>query len=163
MRPKTPKELTAKEALLKMASYCAYQERCHSEVRQKLMDLGIRGAEVQEIIDWLEDEKFLNELRFAKAFAGGKFRLKNWGKIKISQALMQKKVKDEYIHIGLEEIDAEDYFQTLHKLLSTKNGQLKEELEPFKRKQKLFNYAVSKGYEPDVIWAVIKELEIVSL
>jgi regulatory protein len=161
MKRKTPKELTTKEALVKMASYCAYQERCHSEVHQKLMDLGVRGLEVQEIIDWLEDEKFLNELRFAKAFAGGKFRLKSWGKIKISQALMQKKVKDEYIHIGLEEIDSEDYFQTLHKLLSAKNRQLNEELEPFKRKQKLFNYAVSKGYEPDVIWAVIKELDLV--
>ncbi|MFT5619412.1 MAG: regulatory protein, partial [Arenicella sp.] len=110
--------------------------------------------------DWLEEEKFLNELRFAKAFAGGKFRVKSWGKIKISQALMQKKVKDEYIHIGLEEIDAEDYFQTLHRLMLTKNGQLGEELEPFKRKQKLFAYAASKGYEPDVIWAVIKELDV---
>ena len=141
-----------------MASYCAYQDRCYSEARQKLMDLGVRGTDIEEVIDWLEDEKFLNELRFAKIFAGSKFRLKKWGKIKISQALMQKRVRDEYIHQGLAEIEEEDYLHTLQHLLYKKLQEQPEDLELTKLKQKLFAYASSKGYEPDLIWQTMKEI-----
>ncbi|MGB0522035.1 MAG: regulatory protein RecX [Flammeovirgaceae bacterium] len=154
-----PKEtgFTKKEAYLKLASYCAYQERCESEVRTKLLAIGIRGYEIQELVDLLKEENFLNEGRFAKQFATGKFRVKKWGKMKISQALMQKGVADNYIHEGLEEIDEQEYLDTLYQLLVKKWDSL-QEVDLYKKKGKAFNYAVSKGFEPHVIWEVINEL-----
>ena len=148
-----------KDIFLKMASYCAYQERCISEVKTKLVALGVRGYEVDEYIALLEEENYLSEERFATLFAGSKFRLKKWGKMKISQALMQKGVSDIHIHTALEEIEEQDYVDTLHSLLRKKWNTLPDSLELFKKKGKVFNYGVSKGYEPNYIWQIIGELE----
>ena len=160
MASKKDEPLTQKEAFLKAASYCAYQERCESEVHQKLLDLGLRGNELEEVLVWLREEKFLNEKRFAVHFAGGKFRVKQWGKMKIAQALMQKRVPDRLIHEALEDIDWDEYQDTLFKLLEKKRNSLGLEDEPFKLKKKLLNYASSKGYEPDVIWTIIREMDL---
>lgn len=151
--------LTTKEAFLKAASYCAYQERCESEVKTKLMALGIRGYDIQEIIDLLKSENFLNEQRFAQQYASGKFRVKKWGKMKISQALMQKGVADDCIHQGLSEINEREYRDTLHSLLRKKWASLSLN-DLYKKKSKVVNYGLSKGFEPNVIWEIIREIEL---
>lgn len=151
--------LTSKEIFLKAASYCAYQERCESEVRKKLLDLGARGYDIEELIELLKEENFLDEIRYAETFVRGKFRLKKWGRMKISQALMQKGVEDNFIHDALAGIDEQEYLDTLYRLLQKKWISVKDE-DTFKKKGKVFNYGVSKGFEPNYIWQVIRELEL---
>lgn len=114
------KYLTKEQALQKLKHYCGYQERCHSEVRQKLWDLGVRSAEHDEIISALIEEDYLNEERFAKQFAGGKFRMNDWGRKKIYYGLKEKGISDYLIKKGLKEIDDEVYNKTLHELTEKK-------------------------------------------
>src|SRR5690606_33190020 len=97
---------TFEQALQKIKQYCAYQERCHSEVRDKLYSFGLRQSEVEEMITLLIVENYLNEERFAIHFAGGKFRMKQWGKHKIKQALKLRKVSDYCINKALKDIDS---------------------------------------------------------
>jgi len=155
---KTDIELTFKEACLKLASYCAYQERCEWEVVQKLNDLAVSEEDKEKVIAYLQKEKYLNEARFAEYFAGGKFRLKGWGKMKIAQALAQKRVAKHLVYQGLASIDDNDYREKLYSLLQRKK-ELLPELEEFKQKQKLFAFASSKGFEPHLIWETIKDLD----
>src|SRR5438270_12651451 len=105
------KHLTREQALQKLKQYCAYQERSHSEVQQKLWDLGVYRSEHDEIISTLIEEDYLNEERFAKQFAGGKFRLKEWGRKKIYYALREKKVSDYNIKKAMKEIDQDVYMK----------------------------------------------------
>lgn len=143
------------EALNKLQAYCVYQERCHKEVRQKLRDLGIWGEEVDEIISELITDNFLNELRYAKAFAGGKFRVKQWGRKRIVQALKFNQVSAYSIKKALQsELPAEEYEQTLCQVLEKKN-QLLKEANPYKRRQKLAKYAQDKGFENFLIWEIL--------
>jgi regulatory protein len=151
------KKLTTQEARQKINRYCAYQERCHQEVRHKLYDFGLFRDEVDQIITELITENFLNEERFAKAFAGGKFRLKNWGRIKIVNALEAKGVTKNCIKSGLKEIDENDYRDTLYKILNTKSGLIAND-NIYVKRDKLAHYAISKGYEPDLVWQVLKQI-----
>jgi regulatory protein len=143
------------EALSKLQAYCAYQERCHKEVRQKLRDLGIWGDEVDEIISELITANFLNELRYAKAFAGGKFRVKKWGKKRIVQALKFNQVSAYSIKKALQsELPDEEYELSLRQVLEKKN-RLLHESNPYKRRQKLVKFATDKGYESHLVWQII--------
>ncbi len=142
-------------ALKKAASFCAYQERTQQEVRQRLRDWGVWGDEAEEIIARLIEDGFLNEERFARAFAGGKFRVKSWGRVKIEQELRQRGLSGHTLKAGLSEINADDYRQTLQELLDKKAASLADE-EPFARRQKLARYAIGKGYEADLVWNVLK-------
>lgn len=143
------------EALNKLQAYCAYQERCHKEVRQKLRDLGIWGEEVDEIISELITDNFLNELRYAKAFAGGKFRVKQWGRKRIVQALKFNQVSAYSIKKALQtELPDGEYAQTLRYVLE-KRDRLLRESNPYKRRQKLAQYAVDKGFESHLVWDII--------
>lgn len=144
------KKLDKKSAHLKLQHFCAYQERSQQEVRDKLYSYGLHSAEVEDVICDLIAENFINEERFAFAFALGKFRIKHWGRIKIKQALKFKRVGDNLIKKALNQIDADEYFDTLSSLLSKKEATLKEK-DDFKRKQKLILFALSKGYEKDII------------
>ena len=108
-KPSTP----TSPILLKAASYCAYQERCHNEVRNKLADWGVYGLEADQVILQLIELNYLNEERFAVAFAGGKFRVKQWGRLKIKRELKVRGVSDYCIQMAFKEIDADDYFETL--------------------------------------------------
>ncbi len=117
---KGSKILNPAEARKKIYHYCAYQERSHQEVKSKLYDLGVRPNDVEEIITHLIVEGYLNEERFAKAFAGGKFRLKNWGRIKIVQRLEAKGLTPNCINAGLKEIDETAYMETLEELIRKK-------------------------------------------
>jgi regulatory protein len=148
------KYLTKEQALQKLRQYCGYQERSHYEVKQKLWDLGVRRAEHDEIISTLIEENYLNEERFAVQFAGGKFRMKNWGRKKIYYALKEKKVSDYSIRKAMKEINEEDYLKTLNSLAEKKYESLKGE-QYLVRRKKTMDYLLQKGYEPELITAAV--------
>lgn len=141
-----------------MQSFCAYQERCHSEVKSKLLDMGVYGENLEMIIAALIEDNFLNEERFAKAFAHGKANIKKWGKIRIKQELKLRKISDYCIKKALAEILDDDYNAYLMEVLN-KKAQLIHETDAYKRQQKLFQYALSKGYESELIQKAIIALD----
>jgi len=151
------KILTKEQALQKLRQYCAYQERSHSEVQQKLYELGIRKQDHDEILSTLIEEDYLNEERFAKAFAGGKFRMKDWGRKKIFYALKEKRVSEYSIKQAMKEIDEEDYWKNLKELVEEKYGTLKDE-QHLVRKKKTNDYMLQKGYEFDLVTKAVNEL-----
>jgi regulatory protein len=147
----------AREAREKIQQYCAYQERCHQEVRNKLYEYGLHRNDVDEILSELITDGFLNEERFAKAFAGGKFRMKKWGRIKITNALQMKGVSSNCILLALKEIDESSYCSTLRELLAVKS-QLLEPDNDYIVRDRLSRYAIRKGYEPEMVWQQINDL-----
>jgi regulatory protein len=151
------KYLTKEEAQQKLKQYCAYQERSHAEVVQKLWDLGIRKAEHDEIVSALIQEDYLNEERFAIQYAGGKFRMKDWGRKKIYYGLKEKQVSTYCITKALKTIDEDDYRKTLHSLAEKKYASLKGE-QYLVRKKKTMDYLLQKGYEPELVTGVLKAL-----
>jgi regulatory protein len=151
------KILTKEQALQKGKHYCTYQERSHYEVQQKLYDLGIRRQDQDEIIATLIEEDYLNEERFAKMFAGGKFRMKDWGRKKIYYALKEKKVSEYSIKQAMKEIDEEEYLKNLKELTAEKYESLKDE-QYLVRKKKTIDYMIQKGYEFDLVTKTINDL-----
>jgi regulatory protein len=149
---------TAEQAVPKIKQYCAYQERCHAEVRDKLYSFGLRKTEVEEIISELITENYLNEERFAIHFAGGKFKMKQWGKIKIKQALKAKQVSDYCIRKALKEIDSKEYQKTFQKLAEQKLKTLKSERNIFIKKRKMQDFLLQKGFEMEMIREAINRL-----
>ncbi|RBL93744.1 regulatory protein RecX [Chitinophaga flava] len=137
--------------------YCAYQERCHQEVKYKCLELGLRGDEVEEAIAMLIAENFLNEERFAKAFAGGKFRIKQWGRNKIKAELKQKQVSDYCIRKGLAEIDEEDYYAALLKLADKKYQSLNRETA-MKQRYKTMQHLLQRGFESSLINEALEQI-----
>jgi regulatory protein len=152
------KTLTIEQALQKLRHYCGYQERCHSEVREKLYSLGIRKKDHDEIIATLIEEGYLNEERFAIAYAGGKFRMKQWGRVKIAYALRQKQVSDYSIKKALKQIDEKDYRAALTTLAKEKYESLKDE-QWLVRKKKVLDYLMQHGYEADLATQAIDQLK----
>lgn len=150
------KKLSPKEALVKIQSYCAYQERSHKEVKNKLYEFGLYSSEVDELISTLIVDGFLNEERFAKAFAGGKFRIKKWGRLKIKQELEMLGLTKRNIATGLKEIDSSDYSKTLKSLIKKKASQTMES-NPFKKKNLVARFVIGKGYEAEMVWEMVKE------
>ena len=110
-----------KEALIKAANFCAYQERTHKEVRKRLAELDVMGDESEAIIAWLIENNYLNEERFARIFAGSKFRQKKWGRVKIRQELKMRGVSDYCLKAGMSEIDGDDYMVTLQEIIEKKS------------------------------------------
>lgn len=151
------KLLTKEQALQKLRQYCAYQERSHSEVQQKLWDMGVKRAEHDEVIAALIEDDYLNEERFAVQFAGGKFRMKGWGRKKIYYALKEKKVSDYCIKKAMNAIDEEAYEKTLNYLAEKKYESLKGE-QYLVRRKKTVDYLLQKGYEPELINKVLTSL-----
>ena len=147
--------LDKKTAHKKAESYCAYQERSQQEVRDKLYSFGLHSAEVEQLISELIQDNFLNEERFAYAYALGKFRIKHWGRFKIKQGLKLKRVGDNLIKKALAKIDSEEYDKTLTSLLEKKAALLKDKDE-YSRKHKLVQYAMSRGFERDLIFDSLK-------
>lgn len=155
---KSQKKLTPLVALEKMRNWCAYQERAQQETRNKLWEYGLASDEIEQIISQLIQENYLNEERFAVAFAGGKFRIKKWGKNKIKQELKMRKVSDYCIQKALNQINGNDYFVTLEKIIVKKNQEIKES-NKIKKQYKIIKYLMSRGFEQDVIMDAIKNLE----
>ena len=151
------KYLTKEEALQKLKQYCAYQERSHYEVVQKLWDLGIRKSDHDEILSALIEEDYLNEERFAIQYAGGRFRIKDWGRKKIYYGLKEKQVSAYCINKALKTIDEEAYQKTLRQLAEKKYASLKGE-QHLVRKKKTTDYLLQKGYEPELVSQALKDL-----
>ncbi|MBK6837146.1 MAG: RecX family transcriptional regulator [Bacteroidetes bacterium] len=146
------------KAYPKALKYCAYQERSQQEVRDKLYSWGLHRNEVENIIVDLISEGYLKEERFAIAFAGGKFRMKKWGKIKIKLALKAKKVSDPLIRKALAEISENDYIKTLREVLNKRKKIVKEK-NPIKRKYSIASYAIQRGFEPELVWEILRSEE----
>jgi regulatory protein len=151
------KSLTVEQAKQKALRYCAYQERSHQEVKNKLYELGLNSSDADELLTYLITEGFLNEERYAKLFAGGKFRIKHWGRIKITHALESKGLSKNCIRIGLKEIEEDDYLQTLEKLVTERASGLEGE-STFIARDKISKTLIQKGYEPELVWKVLKKL-----
>ncbi len=151
---KKPKVYTQKQALIKAESYCAYQERCQQEVRDKLYSWGLHEVQVENVIAELIASNFINEERFAKAYAGGKFRIKKWGRVKISIELKRRKISAYCIKKGLAEIEEEEYIKTLQKVAEVKIKATKER-DSKKKKYKVMNYLLSRGFENDLVVEVV--------
>lgn len=157
MEEKRKISLTKSQALLRLMKYCAYQDRCHSEVRTKLIELGVYGDDLEEIIAELISENFLNEERFARSYARGKFRIKKWGRIRIKRELRKRKISPYCIKKAMEELEDYNYDEKLEEVLEKKNRLLKEP-NLWKRRAKLAEHAITKGFETALVWETIKRL-----
>jgi len=143
-------KFTPQQALQKIKTYCAYQERSHQEVKEKLYSFGLYKNDVENILGELIAENYLNEERFATLFAGGKFRMKQWGRIKIANELKQRNVSAYNIRIAMQEINDEAYKNTLQKLALAKWNSLKNE-QYINREVKTTRYLLQKGFEAVLI------------
>jgi regulatory protein len=151
------KKYSVNEAIKKAEHYCVYQDRCHQEMRSKLLEWGIYGLELENILTHLINHDFLNEERFARSYARGKFRIKHWGKIKIKQHLKSKQVSEYCIKKGLTEIDEEDYQKTIEQLIQKKMLELNiRKLKPSYKNQ-IIKYLMGKGFEYDMIEIKLNE------
>jgi len=148
-------QLSLEQALQKARHYCAYQERCHAEVKEKLYSFGLRKNDVEDALSRLIEDNYLNEERFAVQFAGGRFRMKHWGRVKIRYELKQKQVGDYCIKKALASISEDDYDRTLADLAESKWDSLSKETDTFIRRQKVQAFLIQRGYEPDKVQAVI--------
>ena len=155
---KSQKSYTVQEATKFLEHFCAYQERCHKEVEKKLRELNMIQEAKDHIILHLMNHGFLNEERFSKAFARGKFSIKKWGKIKITNELKFKDISAYNIKTALKEIDSVEYYQTLLSLAEKKLPLIKEN-NSYKKNTKLTNYLASKGFEFELIFKVINEIK----
>jgi len=151
--------MTPQQAKSKAEAYCAYQERSQQEVRDKLYSLGLHKTDVEAIIADLIAEDFLNEERFALAYTSGKFRMKGWGRHKIKQGLQQKSVSPPLIRIALASLDEREYRAKLHDLLQTK-ARGERENHPYKRKHKLMQYALGRGFESEIIMEILNDNDL---
>lgn len=151
------KALTPEQTLQKLRHYCAYQERSHQEVRDKLFQLGCPSRQHDELISSLIEEDYLNEERFAVAFAGGKWRVKRWGRVRIKYELQQRKVSAYCIRKAMAEIEEDDYIKILDRLAIDKYDSLKKD-QYIIRKKKTTDYLLAKGFEPELVRAAVVKL-----
>ena len=154
---KSKQSLTVDEALLKVMNYCVYQDRCHLEVEKKLNELEMYADAKVYIITRLIEEDFLNEERFARSYARGKFRIKKYGRLRITRELKTKGISAYNLKAGLSEIDENAYLTTLKELAEQKLNTI-EETNAYKKRQKLYQHLAYKGYENELIYDVINEL-----
>ena len=154
----TPKKnWSLEEARGKLETYCSYQERCVWELRRKLFEKGIQGPAVETILAELEASGFVDEERFARSYARGKFRIKRWGKGRISQELKLRQISSALIQLGLSEIDGDEYFATLEREAEKKWEKTKEK-DAYKKKYLVTQYLMSKGFEQDLIQEALSAL-----
>jgi len=151
------KVYTVEEAISKMEAYCSYQERCHKEVNQKLRDMNMIPQAIDMIIVHLLDNNFLNEERFARAFVRGKFRIKKWGKYRINQELKRREIGKNLILMAFNEISDAEYLEVFHELAEKRAATIKETNLQKKRK-KLADYLLYRGWESHLVYDKINEL-----
>jgi len=147
----TAKTYTVDEALKRMENYCIYQERCHKEVEEKLVEMRLIAEAKEKIILHLIENNFINETRFALAFARGKFRIKKWGKLRISRELKFRNISAHNIKAALEQISFDEYETTLNELAAQRLLQIQEKNKHKKRK-KLADYLLYRGWESDLVY-----------
>lgn len=151
------KTYTVAEAKKKLEHYCAYQERCHKEVRQKLKDLNMIPEATDIIIVHLLEHNFLNEERFAKTYARGKFKIKKWGKRRIALELQRKDISKFNVNQAITEIDYNEYIDVFNDLAEKKANSLKE-TDKYKKKKKLMDYLFYRGWESHLVYDKVNEL-----
>ena len=147
-----------KEAIQKIEYFCAYQERCHEEVISKLWTMKLDSDEIDQIMVHLIAENFLNEERYACSFAKGKHRIKHWGKIRITNELKHKKISQTLINTALKEITPEEYLETFH-TLAEKHWESIRETNTLKKRKKFCDYILRRGFESNLVYDKVKELE----
>lgn len=153
------KQLSKEQALQKARHYCGYQERSHQEVKDKLYGFGLHRAQVDELLSQLIEENYLNEERFAIQFAGGKFRMKQWGRVKIRYELKQRQVSEYNIKKALKQLEEEDYQAALEKLALKKWTSVKtDHSNRFTRLAKTTDYLLQKGFEPELVRKVVNRI-----
>ncbi|MDX1542369.1 MAG: regulatory protein RecX [Christiangramia sp.] len=151
------KSYTVDEALQKLMHFCAYRDRSQKEVEDKLDSMRMIPEAKEKIIINLMQEGFLNEERFARSFVRGKFRIKKWGRIKITQELKRRGISTPIIKLGLSEIKESDYRKTLYDLAEKKEEKIKEP-NSFKKKKKLADHLLRKGYENHLVFDCVNDL-----
>lgn len=149
---------TLAEAKQKLEHYCAYQERCHHEVSQKLRTLGIQNEDADKVMVYLIENNYLSEERFACAFARGKHRIKHWGKIRIQNELKFRNISNYIIDRALREITVGEYLDTFH-ALAQRNWESFTETNPITKRKKFCDYLLRKGFESQLVYDKVKELE----
>lgn len=149
--------MDAKKALLALQRYCSKAEKCHADIRQKLRDWQIWRADADDIIVALIQDNFLNEQRYANASVHDKFYLQQWGRIKITQHLKQKEISPICIAEALMRIDPESYRATASELALKKAKLLPDELHPAAKRQKIANFLMQRGFEPDLVWQIVQQ------
>ena len=150
--------MTILEAKQKLEYYCAYQERCHNEVIEKLKNLKMTAQEIDEVVVYLIEHNFLNEERFACSFARGKHRIKSWGKIRIVNELKFRKISQYNINTALKEITPDEYLKTFHKLTEN-HWETMRENNILKKRKKFCDFLLRKGFESNLVYEKLKELE----
>ncbi|WP_268848193.1 regulatory protein RecX [Flavobacterium aestivum] len=150
--------MTIKEAIQKIEHFCAYQERCHEEVVSKLWSMKMNSGEIDQIIVHLIEHNFLNETRFACSFARGKHRIKHWGKIRITNELKVRKIGQNLINLALKEISPEEYIATFEDL-AERNWKSMSENDLLKKRKKFCDYMLRRGFESNLIYDKVRELE----
>lgn len=145
------RQLTPQQALQKLKHFCAYQERCHSEVKEKLFNYGLHAKDAEQVIATLIEENYLDEERFAIHFAGGKFRMKKWGRIKIRYELKKRRVSDYCIKKAIQSIDENQYEASIEKLVESKMKDAKKYKQSHIKLKYILSSLNQKGYEPELV------------
>jgi regulatory protein len=151
--------LSIKEALQKIEFFCGYQERCHEEVVDKLRSMKMDSDEIDQIMVHLITENYINEERFATSFARGKHRIKHWGKIRITNELKFRNISQTLINIALKEITPEEYLNTFHALAERLWESIRE-TNSLKKRKKFCDYMLRRGFESNLVYEKVKELEM---
>ena len=158
MKTPTNKTLSIANVTKKIEFYCAYQERCHDEVKEKMRSYAMTPQEIDSITVHLIEHNFLNEERFACSFARGKHRIKSWGKIRIVNELKFRKISQYNINTALKEITPDEYLETFHKLAEN-HWETMRENNIIKKRKKFCDFLLRKGFESGLIYEKVKELE----
>jgi len=151
---------TVEEAKRKLEKYCIYQDRCHKEIEQKLFEMSMIEGAKNVIILHLMEHDFVNEERFSKSYARGKFKIKKWGKQRIIRELKFRNISDYNIKSALKEIDEEEYLKTLENLAQKKMASISEK-NPYKKSQKVTNFLLYRGFENNLVYEVVKEVSVI--
>jgi regulatory protein len=149
---------TVNEIEFKLKQYCSYQDRCHNEVEKKLKTFDVISEVKEQIISNLISENYLNETRFCKSFVRGKFKIKNWGKRKITLELKSRKVSNYNLKEGLKEINEIDYLDKLENLFNKKLASL-DHLSLINKKKKILSFLLYRGWETNLIYEKINQIK----
>ena len=149
---------TVSEATKRLESYCAYHEHCHKDVHQKLKQMRMIPEAIDQIIHHLLQHNYLNETRFSQTFARGKFKSKKWGKNRIIRELKFREISQYNITLALKEISETDYLQTLDALSEKRLGQLISEKNLQKKRKKLADYLLYRGWESNLVYEKVRDL-----